>query len=98
MDGDYVQTKVKILAERAVAIFRLEVTVGSSHDADIYLHLLIAAYRADFFLLQNPKQLGLQLQRQLADFVEEDGAAVGRLEQSCLRSERAGESAFFVAE
>src|SRR5207249_187322 len=48
--------------------------------------------------LQNAQQLHLRFQRQFADFVEEDGAAVGELEASNPPPEGAGESALDVAE
>ena len=58
----------------------------------------VRAYRADDPVLQHAQQLGLKLQRHLADLVEEDGAAVGRAEQSVARPGGAGESAALVAE
>ncbi|MBS7664230.1 hypothetical protein I0D00_20175 [Pseudomonas lalucatii] len=40
---------------------------------------MVGAERLDLLLLQHPQQLGLQRQRQVADLVEEQGAAVGNL-------------------
>ena len=57
-----------------------------------------AAEPLDLPFLEHPQQLGLQLQRQLADLVEEDGPAVGQLEAAGLRGERAGERAALAAE
>ena len=48
--------------------------------------------------LQNAQQLGLRAGVQVADFVEEDGAAVGELELAAARGHGAGEGAFFMAE
>ena len=78
------ETEVEILAEGAVLVSGFEIAVGGGDDAHIHFDALIAADRAHFFFLQNAQQLGLQLERQFADFVEEDGAAVGGLEQSLL--------------
>ena len=50
------------------------------------------------FFLKKAQQVGLQLHRQIADFIEEQGAAVGRLNTSDLALVGAGERAFFVAE
>ncbi len=47
---------------------------------------------------EHAEQLDLRLQRQFADFVEEDGAAIGRRELADMAIERAGESAALVAE
>jgi hypothetical protein len=49
-------------------------------------------------LLQDPQQLGLQRQRQLADLVEEDRAAVGLGEQAQAIGAGVGERAALVAE
>src|SRR5262249_6790199 len=57
-----------------------------------------AAKTIDVPFLEHAKQLGLQLERQLADLVEEDRAAVCQLEASSLRDVRAGEGASFAAE
>ena len=48
--------------------------------------------------LERAQQLGLELERQLADLVEEQGAAVGLLERAGARAIGAGEGALFVAE
>ena len=45
-------------------------------------------------LLQHAQQLGLQVERHFADFVEQDGAAVGQFEFAGTVCDRAGESAF----
>jgi len=51
-----------------------------------------------FAVLQHAQQFGLQLQRQLADLVEEQRAALRLLEKSFLRRRGAGERALGVAE
>ena len=52
----------------------------------------------DLALLQHAQHLGLRLGAHVADFVEEDRAAVGLLELADLLLGRAGERALFVAE
>ena len=54
--------------------------------------------RAELLLLQDAQQLGLQVERQLADFVKEGGAAIGHFDQAGLGGDGAGEGAFHVAE
>ena len=57
--------------------------------------------RADgphFAFLQHAQQLDLQGERHVADLVEEDRPAVGRLEQPLVRLDRAGERAARVPE
>src|SRR6266852_1623679 len=96
--GHDVQAKIEVFAKCALAVGSLEVSVGCSDDAHINAHMIIAANRPDFLLLQNAQELGLHLEGQFANFVEEDGAAVGGLEQSGLRFRGAGKGALFVAE
>ncbi len=54
--------------------------------------------RAEFLFLQDAQQLGLKVERQLADFVKEGGAAIGHFDQAGLGSDSAGECAFDVTE
>src|SRR5262249_58444172 len=49
-------------------------------------------------LLQHAEQLGLGVSGQVADLVEEDGAAVGQLEAAHAAADGPGEGALFVAE
>src|SRR6185436_17840151 len=49
-------------------------------------------------LLDHREELGLHVRRQLADLVEEDGAAVGLDEEAAARAVGAREGAFGVAE
>ncbi len=49
-------------------------------------------------ILENAQELGLEIEGDLADFVEEDGAFVGEFEAADLFADGAGEGAFFVAE
>ena len=58
-----------------------------------------AAEPLECALLEHPQQLGLQLERQVADLVEEQRAAVGQLEAARpSRRDGAGEGALLVAE
>ena len=73
---------------RLVAEIKPEVDVDRS----------IAAEALEAPLLEHAQQLGLRHQRHVADFVEEQRAAVGQLEAAGLAIVRAGERALFVAE
>ena len=57
-----------------------------------------AADALELALLEDAEELGLGLQGQLADLVQEEGAAVGQLEAADPPGEGAGEGAFLVAE
>ncbi len=59
-----------------------QVAVGGGDDAHVDALDALAADAADLALAQGAQQLGLQLQRQLPQLVEEDGAAVRPLERA----------------
>ena len=58
----------------------------------------VAAHRQDHAVLQDAQQTHLQLRRQLADLVEEDGAAVRAAEEPRAVGDRTGERAAHVTE
>ena len=58
----------------------------------------LRADRVDLALLQRAQQLHLRVERQLADLVEEQRAAVGLLELADALVDGAGEGALLVAE
>ena len=76
----------------------LEVAVGRGDDAHVDGDLLLPADRLDAALLERAQQLRLQIDRQLADLVEEQRAAVGALERALAIRVGAGERAFDVTE
>src|SRR5579883_889609 len=98
VQGHDVEPEIEVLAEGAGAVFLLQVAVGGGDDAYVDLDALVAADGADLFFLQDAQQLGLHLERQLPDLVEEQGPAIGRLKQPGARAEGAGEGALLVAE
>ena len=67
-------------------------------DVDVDPPRLERTDAVDFAELQHAQQLRLHRQRQLADLVEEQRAAVGQLEQARLVVGGAGERAAHVAE
>ncbi len=75
-----------------------QVAVGGGDDPYVQAQLAAAADPHHDPLLQHPQQLGLHGQRQFADFVQKQGAALGLLETAGQRARRPGESAAFMAE
>ena len=98
VDVDDVEPVVEVLAEAPGADLVLEDAVGRGDDADVDLLGLAVADAEDDALLQRAQQLHLQVERQLADLVEEERAAVGRLELAGPRRDGAGEGALHVPE
>ena len=93
-----VEAVVEVLAEAAGLHLDLEVAVGGGEDADVDRLGAGVADAHHHLLLQRAQDLDLQRQRHLADLVEEQGAAVGRLEAARLVADGAGEGAAHVAE
>ena len=96
--GNDVQPVVEILAELPARDHLREVAVGRRDDAHVDADRLVAADALELALLQHAQQLDLGLERQLADLVEEQRAAVRQLEAALVLADRAGERALLVAE
>ena len=96
--GITAQPEVQILAEVPLLDLLLEVLVGRGDDADVHLDRPRRSEPLDLAFLQHAQHLGLRLGAHVADFVEEDRAAVGLLELADLLLGRAGERSLLVAE
>ena len=77
LDDDLGQPVVEVFAELALDDLLLEALMRRAHDAHVDRNLLAAADALDDALLQEAQQLRLQRDRQVADLVEEQRAAVG---------------------
>ena len=95
---DHVEAVVQILAEAPFLHQLLQIGVGGGHDAHVDADGFGRAQRHELALLDHAQQLGLGLERDGADLVEEDGPAVGDFEVAFARGHGAGEGAFDVAE
>ena len=98
LDRDDVDPVVEILAESSFLHRLLEVDVGGGDQAELGLDRLGAADPLDLALLNGAQQLGLEVEPQIADLVEEQRAVRGQLELAQLLAMRAGERAALVAE
>src|SRR4029450_10498183 len=75
-----------------------EVLVRRREQPDVNANRPGAAETFELLLLQYAKQLGLQLQRDVADLVQEDRPPVPHLEAPDALGDRAGEGALLVSE
>ena len=89
---------VEIFAEQIFGDGFVEIAIGGGDHAHVDGNFAGAAHRTHGALLQHAQQFDLHGQRHLADFVEEDGAAVGDFEQAALVLVGSGESALQIAE
>ena len=97
-DREDVESVVQVLTEAARFDLFLEVAVARRHDAHIDEFGVGGAHGTDLAFLQHPEQLRLERQRHLGDLVQEQGAAVGDVEEPALLFGGAGEGATLVAE
>src|SRR5262245_7987445 len=98
MNVEDVNAIEQVLAKAALFDSAPEVGVGRRDHAHVQPHRFHATDAVDLPLLQNPQQLGLELERQVSDFVQKDGAAVGLLEAADARLPCVGERALDVSE
>ena len=94
-----IQPVEEVLAERPFGDHVPKIAVGRRDDAHVDAsHRAIGADLLQFAGFHEPQQQPLHPQRHLADFVEEDAAAVGHLELALLVSIGTGEAALHVTE
>lgn len=70
MQGNHVQTVIKVLSEVPGLHFGFQVTVGGRHNAHIHLFATAAAHAFDFLFLEHAQNLHLKTQLHLADFIQ----------------------------
>ena len=93
-----VETVEEVFAEVAAGDLFFEVFVGGGDDADIDVDGVGGADGEETLLVERAKNLGLRLEAHVADFVEEEGAAVGALEGAAFFGGAAGDGAVAIAE
>ena len=72
--------------------------VGRADQADVDRHRAVGADRGDLAPFERGEQFGLEVKRQIADLVEEDGPAGARLEPPDALGFGVGERALGVTE
>ena len=97
-DRKHRQPEVQILAELLRRHARPQLLVGRGDDAHVDVQRLRAADALEPPLLERAQNLGLQRERQVADFVEEQRAVMRELELAGLARHGAGKGALLVAE
>ena len=70
MDREDVQSIVEIVTKLAIGDHLFQIAVSGSDQANVGLDQFIAAQTFKLLLLQNAQQLGLKLQRHVANFIE----------------------------
>src|SRR5262245_20188770 len=98
MHRHYVKAIVEILTEPFFLNKTLQIPVSGGYDPNIYGHRGDSSDPVKFPFLQKPQELGLKFQRDIADLVEKDRAAMGQFDLARLATVCAGKRALFMAE
>ena len=78
-ERDDIQSVKEVLAERAGPRRGFEIAVRRGNQSEIHAHRPCSADAFELAFLQRAEQLGLEGERQLADLIEEERAAIGEL-------------------
>src|SRR5207248_4740859 len=97
-DGEDLEPVVKVAAKLAVFDHLLQVTVGGGHQTRIHRNGAVAPQSFEFLLLEGAEELGLNLKRNVTDFVEEQRSLVRQLEATDFPRDRPREGAPLVSE
>jgi hypothetical protein len=97
-DGKDFEAIVKIRPELFFSDHGGEVTIGCGNEPHVHRDGPGAAESFELALLNGAQELGLQVERQLADFIEEERAIVREFESSHLAGDGSGECALLMAE
>ena len=98
LNGVHVQAVIQVVAEGAGRDHRFQIAVGSGNQTHVGLKHLVAADALKLLILQDAQHFHLCHRRHVADFVEEEGAAVTLLEFADTLAVGPGECALFVSE
>ena len=98
LDVHDVEAVIQIVAKAACFDRFLQVVIGRRNDAHLHLHRRAGADRQDLLGLDRAQQLDLKVERHVGDFIKEDGAAAGTLEEPFLVADGSGEGAAEMAE
>ncbi|MDR8732335.1 hypothetical protein FEQ05_05728 [Burkholderia pseudomultivorans] len=95
---DHVEPVIQVLAKQPLPHARFEILVRRGDHAHVRAQRIVAADAIELPVRQHAQQARLQVERHVADFVEEQRAVLGLLEAALPRRLRAGERAALVAE
>ena len=97
-DGKYLEPVKEVAAELLLRDHLAQVAVGGRDQANIDRDGPVTAQAFDLAFLERAQQLGLQIERHLADLVQKQRALVRQFQTAHLARDSAGECALLVAE
>src|SRR5437879_406180 len=97
-DRDYVETVIQVLAEAPVGNGFLEIAVSRGNDPHINTDRLFSAQPLEFLILKHLQKFSLQLEIHVADFIQQNRAAIGHFKHAGLLLKSSGKRAALVSE
>src|SRR6266403_4449816 len=98
MQGKHVQAVEQVTAEFLFFDGTNQIAIGGGDQPHVYPNRLRASQVLELLVLQNAQQLGLQLQRNVSNFIEQQSALIRQFQPAELLAYRSGKGSFFVAE
>src|SRR5215831_5752027 len=98
MEFHYIEAIVEVLSKLSLCHAVVQIPVGRRDQTHICIDLFIAANSFERFFLQNPKQLGLQPQSEISDFVQEQCPVIGGFYPPLPEVNRACKGSFLMSE
>src|ERR1700730_5890745 len=95
-DRKHIEAIIEVHSEQFVGDQLAEILVGRGHDAHVDMMGMRTAQPFELLLLQHPQKLRLQLEWNIAYFIQKECSAVGRLEATYLLRDGAREGALFM--
>ena len=96
MDGKDIQSIVEVAAKLLLQNHSFQVAMGRCHNTHVDFLRPRASEALEFPLLQDTKKLWLQLERDIADFIQEQRTLMCQLDPADLLRDRAGERSPFM--
>src|SRR5437870_4277509 len=93
-----IQAVKQIFAKFLLLNHLSEVAIGGCDQVGIGVNSPCASQPLEFSLLEHAQQLGLKLQRNVADLIQKYRSAIGQLKAADALRDSAGKSAFLVPE
>src|SRR6202030_4654277 len=98
MQRTHVQAVAQITAEFFFFDATNQIAIGGGDQPHVHPDRLRASQALELLILQNAQQLGLQLQRNVSNLVEQQSALIRQFQPAELLAYRSSEGSFFVAE
>jgi hypothetical protein len=95
-DRKYIQAIVQIAAKFSTRHHSLEVLVSRGDQTHVDAMRAPAPQPFEFLFLQNAEELGLQRERYVPDFIEEQGSFISQVETADFLRDRSGKGSPFV--